>query len=206
LTQIGFNLQEGLTTAAISSLRTMPALNALGIVECTWVTSETIQVIAEWPNLLGLDLAHTDIGDPEIKTLGQLPNLTSLRLARNPKITPEGLRDISGRDRIHYLSYTLPQTNVATAVETLVQLFPNLDAIDFAQNDGQVRDAELGALVNLPKLSRVNLYGSGFGNSTLDVLIKLPGLMHIDFANSSATPEAIQAALKALPQLRITAR
>ena len=205
LTQIVFNMQEGLTTAAIASLRTMPAVNSLTIFECPWVTAETIQLIAEWPNLIGLDLGDTNIGDPELKTLGRLPNLTALRVARNPKITPEGLRAFSGRDRIHYLAYTLPQKNAAATVETLVQLFPNLDTIDFAQKDAQVRDAELGALAKLPKLNRVNLSGRGFGNSTLEVLIKLPGLVNIDFANSSITQDAIQAAMKAHPNLKITA-
>ena len=206
LRNIGLNDEHNVTNEGVAILRSAPSLIAIALVGCSFVTSETVKEIAQWSKLEGVELTASNLGDADLSALNNLNKLTSLRLGKIPGVTVEGLRGLTKREMITNLAINLPQKDPSAAIEQIAQMFPNLEMIHFSQLDTQKHDVELAGVSRFSKLKKVALTGAGFGNATLDVLAKMPGLELMSIETSSVTPDAVAAAMKANPKLKITLR
>ncbi|MCA9064454.1 MAG: hypothetical protein KDA96_15390, partial [Planctomycetaceae bacterium] len=129
-----------------------------------------------------------ELGDGELRFIGQMQSLQDIQLGLNPNITGRTLKDLSGLQRL--VSLSLWDTGISE--ETLVNLppLPSLRSLELGRTS--VSGASLMHLSSLPTLEYVGVSESPVTDAGIQQLLNCSNLQKIHAANSQVTRAALE--------------
>ena len=137
-------------------------------------------------------------GDAELKELGGLTRLESLRL-HNTQVTDAGLRELRGLTRLESLQ--LSNTQVTDAGLKHLRGRTSLWKLNLAGT--QVTDAGLEHLRGLTSLWKLNLAGTQVTDAGLEHLKGMTNLWNLNLTGTQVTGEGVKNLQQALPKCTI---
>lgn len=159
-------------------------------------TDEYIAELKDLKKLTSVTLNNTNIQDASLEVLATLPELTSLDLRRNLKLTNDSLVILQKMPKIeklyiHYNSFTNSGVAKLRKIPTL-KLVDTRGCIDISDNSAKYLSA-------LPELEEV-YFRSGLSNQAVEYLTAAPKLKFIEFQDSNINEGSVEF-FKKIPSL-----
>jgi serine/threonine protein kinase len=191
------NLFSGVTDADVERLRPLADLRAVQLLNSP-ITSQSLEILVDFPKLRWLYLARTGIGDAGLDRLSRLTELESLGLEQT-KITAAGLRQITGLNSLRELRLAM----TALDDDSLAHLkqFPSLVRLNLYRTG--ITNAGLKHLAALPHLAYLNLQDNRIDDQCLSDLSRLTQLKELNIKQTQITAAGVESLRQALTACRI---
>jgi len=150
----------------------------------SWMGDAEMLSLAELPDLEKLDLSHTRITDEGMLLLKSAPKIRDLSLFYAEWITDQGMAAI--RDWKHLKRLNLRGTRISNLTLEILSRISRLEALDIANT--LVTDNGVDHLIPLVSLKELSLGRGRLTNSSLEVLRMLPTLTHLDLSGARPGP------------------
>jgi len=158
-------------------------------------TDADLERLAQFPQILGLDLSGTQITDAGLRYLKAFTKLRRLELIAT-NVTDAGLEPISGLTDLSFLC--LDDTK---ATDTGLKRFKGLHKLEeISLNGTQVADAGLDYLKELPKLEALQLDNTRITDAGLEKLSGFTSLQWLSLSGTEITDAGL-ASLRGMTQL-----
>jgi Leucine-rich repeat (LRR) protein len=141
-----------------------------------WISDTDLAPLAQRPDLVKINLAHTKITDVGLEHLKGLRHVRELNLYYAEYITDDGIAHLAGWKELEVLN--LRGTRVTSKVLPHLARLTSLRSLDIAFTE--VDDEGFELLASLEKLERLAIGGNRLTGSSLPFLKLLPNLRELD--------------------------
>lgn len=162
------------------------------------ISANELRELGQLPQLLGLVLDGTTVGDDLTQVLPNFPKLQALYL-RNTQVTDASLPYLGSRQTLRGLA--LDGTNITNA--KLASLLENGHLEKLLLNNTKVSDEAINTLAALPLLSHLEIANTSVTEAALPALRRLNKLRHLNIRDTSIPDSAIPQLRDSLPTCEI---
>jgi len=153
------------TPGGLAELLKKLPITGLGLNELSWTMEDLKRLSFDATKLSELELAGWNIGDEELKSLPNMPNLTSLDLSRT-RVTDEGLKELARFSKLN--SIQLDETQITIQGLKSLQKSFSLGQVSISKTGLTLED-----LMSLPSVPIKQTFFLDGMNLTMDQLRKL---------------------------------
>jgi Leucine-rich repeat (LRR) protein len=172
-------------------------------VECVFcegskINDSILAPLRSLPNVIRLDLRHTQVTDSGLKSLIEMPSLKLLILDGTP-IGDEGLECLQGMRNLRDLDLT--NTKITDKGLENLRGLTQLDGLIL--DDTKITDSGLAHIARLTQLQSLLLANTDISDKGIEHLKGLRQLHYIDLEGTQVTDSGVEELKKALPRTRI---
>jgi eukaryotic-like serine/threonine-protein kinase len=189
---------KDLTDAGAETLANLPHLETLRLGD-TNITDQGLRSLSEIESMQRLTLTGTRVSNLGIESLNKFKNLANLELKHLP-ITDSGVQQLRYTPSLYALD--LNQTEITdVGVQTIAKRAPWLTELYIGCSN--VGDPAISALLEMDKLSTLDLAGSQVSDASIPTLSRLIGLKWLELTGTAVTDDGLVRLKKALPGCNI---
>ena len=154
LETLSFSKCSKVTNAGLEQLAGLSGLTRLSVIDCPGMNDSAVASLANLKQLTSLDLSGANLTDESLLTIGKFTSLERLELKHCRQLSGGGLAHLKGLTQLHYLDF------------------------------GHCRDLHQGLefLADLPRLTVLDLTGTGLSNGELEHVTSIPKLRVLSLA------------------------
>jgi hypothetical protein len=151
------------------------------------IDKKVFEVLPDLYRLGTVNLSDTDVADADLKSIGQLKQLTSLLLS-GTAVTNDGLASLHDLGRLE--SFYLMNTSISDAGMVHITALPSVTILDLSGT--KITDAALKELEKCPKLNWLLLTGTSITDECIPSLAKMSTLGRLTIFDTKITPAGVQ--------------
>lgn len=189
----------GITGEGCQDLLALPELNAISL-EYSKLTDAGLRVLSKIEPLRLLYVTNTDITNQGMQTIGEMKNLTKLKITGNPQLNDTGMAHLANLSKLEYLfAYQNPGITDAG-----LQHLQGLDSLhEISLSTTGITDEGLKYLAGLKKLGKLEIVNCKITDEGLKHLYRTKTLQNLDLRQTNVTSAGIAALKRALPKCKI---
>lgn len=189
----------GITGEGFKHLIALPEFDAISL-ENTKLTDAGLHVLSDIEPLRLLYVSNTDITNDGMQTIGEMKNLTKLKITGNSQLNDTGLAHLANLTRLEYL-FAYQNLGITDAGLKHLQGLDSLHEISLSTTG--ITDEGLKYLAGLKKLGKLEIANCKITDEGLKHLYQAKTLQNLDLRQTNVTPEGIAALKRALPKCKI---